>query len=639
MHILRRWGFWLLAAPLAAQIGGSGTVKGTVFDATGAVVPSAAVTAINLATGVENRRETTGAGLYVIAPLPAGTYRLTAAAAGFRTLVQENVVVDALGTVELNLRIELGATAESVTVSAAPPELSTADARMGQTVRNEMYTALPLSMGNGSPRNPAAFIYLMPGVQEGGTFGFINGGQSFSKDVYLEGLPITDAVRQGESRALQFAVSVEAVEQFQVETSGQSVEFNGQGSENYTIKSGTNQLHGAMYEYFRNTVLDARGFFSPTRPQQNQNQFGFTIGGPIKRNKIFFFGAYDGYRYRVATAYQFVTLPTLKMRAGDFSELTAGIFDPASTSCPGGANCTRQLFAGNLIPASRISPASKFFQEPLPAPTHSGIANNFLSNNKGVGFNNVNVNVKVDLNASDRHRFSVLFSRGSHNQSSAIRGNPAPLPLPYVVTRVVDEVPTVGQLKHTWVINTAMMNQISYGASRLWVPITNPTIDGKWVERAGIKGLPPGDATQSFPEVAFNGTNSPLGWRGTDARPFLDALNNFSFQDNFQWIRGNHSVKAGFQHQRLQDNYRARWDGTLFIATFANAQTAGFNSGTLNNNSGNSYASYLLGTLSSATVNEDSVVTSGARYRNYAWWAGDDWKATRNLTLNIGLRH
>lgn len=335
---------FLLVFRLAAQIGGAGTIKGTVFDPSGAVIPNAVVTATNLATGVETKRETTAAGLYVLAPLPAGVYKLTAAAAGFRTVVQEHVVVDALATVEVNLKLEVGATTESVTVTAAPPELNTADPRMGQTIRNEMYTALPLSMGNGNPRNPAAFIYLMPGVQEGGTFGFINGGQSFSKDVYIEGLPITDAVRQGESRALQYGVSVEAVEQFQVETSGQSVEYNGQGSENYTIKSGTNQLHGSLYEYFRNTVLDARGFFAPTRPQQNQNEFGFTIGGPIRRNKVFFFGAYDGYRYRVATDYRFVSIPTLKMRAGDFSELPVAIFDPATTACPGGANCSRQAF-------------------------------------------------------------------------------------------------------------------------------------------------------------------------------------------------------------------------------------------------------------------------------------------------------
>ena len=223
------------------------------------------------------------------------------------------------------------------------------------------------------------------------------------------------------------------------------------------------------------------------------------MGGPIRRNRTFFFGSYNAYRYRVATDYQFVTIPTMKMRAGDFSELPVAIYDPDTTSCPGGANCTRQPFPGNVVPAGRISPASKFFQEPMPQPTHPGIANNFLNNNKGVGFNNVNVNVKGDVNASEVHRFSAFFSRGSHNQSSPIRGNPVPLPLPYVVTRVVDEVPTVGQVKHTWVMKASMLNQISFGVSRLWVPITNPTVDdGKWVEKAGIKGLLKGDATE-FP--------------------------------------------------------------------------------------------------------------------------------------------
>ncbi|MGC4060524.1 MAG: carboxypeptidase-like regulatory domain-containing protein [Aquabacterium sp.] len=148
-------------------------------DASGAVVPGATITATHVQTGVENKRQSTDAGLFVVAPLPPGAYQVNISASGFRPYLQKEVIIDALGTVEMTVKLEVGATSDSVTVNDTPPELNTADPRMGQTVRNEMYTALPLAMGGGSPRNPAAFIYLMPGVQEGGTFGFINGGQSF----------------------------------------------------------------------------------------------------------------------------------------------------------------------------------------------------------------------------------------------------------------------------------------------------------------------------------------------------------------------------------------------------------------------------------------------------------------------------
>jgi len=620
-----------------AQIGGGGTITGTITDPSGAVIPGATVVATNVATGVATARQTTVAGVYVITPLPAGRYRVSASAQGFQTQTQENVVVDAGGMVGLNFTLQVGSTTEQVTVTAAPPELGTVDARLGQTMRNEMYTALPLAM-SGSPRNPQAFAFLLPGVQEGGRWGFISGGQSFSKDVYLEGVPLTDAVQQGEGRALTLGVSVEAVEQFQVETSGQAVEFQGQGSENYTLKSGTNEFHGSLYEYFRNTLMDARGFFAPRRSAQRQNEFGFTIGGPIKRNRIFFFGSYAGYRYRVETDYRFASVPTLKQRTGDFSELPVLIYDPLTTNCPGGTNCSRQPFPGNVIPSHRLSKISRFLQDPLPPPTHPGIVSNYLAN-LPIGFNNDNTNNKVDISATEEHRFSIVFTRGRRKQSNEYRGNPLPLPLPYTVTRVVDEVPTVGQVKHTWVITPTLLNQASFGASRLYVPIRNPTVAGKWAERAGIKGLPPGDATESFPETSFTGPNSPTSWRGTDARPFLDALNNFTLQNSLQWIQGRHSLKFGFQHQRLQDNFRDRWDGTLFIARFSNLQTAGFSpTGTILSGTGNAYASYLLGALNSATVVEDYVVTSGARFRNYAWWLQDDLKVTTKLALNLGLR-
>ena len=147
-------------------------------------------------------------------------------------------------------------------VTAAPPPLATADARLGQTIRNEVYTALPLVMNTGGPRDPTAFMFLMPGVQSIGRWGNVMGGQDFTTDMYVEGIPITNAVVQGEGRNLSFGFSVEAVDQFQVETSGTAVTFNGQGASNYVVKSGTNTFRGSGFEFFRNKALDAKAFFA-----------------------------------------------------------------------------------------------------------------------------------------------------------------------------------------------------------------------------------------------------------------------------------------------------------------------------------------------------------------------------------------
>jgi Carboxypeptidase regulatory-like domain len=631
----------LISSSIArAQIGGAGSIQGVITDPTGAVIPGATVVATNVATGVKTTRQTTATGFYVLSPLPPGEYSVSVSATGFQSLIQGKVIVDALGTVGLNLTLQIGATTDTVTVDAAPAQLSTADARLGTTVRNELYTALPLSMGQSGigagPRNPGAFIYLLPGVQEGNRWGMINGAQGFSKDVFVEGIPITDAIQQGEGRSINLGVSVEAIEQFQVETSGTGVEYNGQGSENYVIKSGTNQFHGSLFEYFRNTVLDARPFFSPTRPKENQNEFGGTIGGPIIKNRLFFFAVYDGWRYRVQTDARFVTVPTVKMRQGDFSELPVPIYD--TITFPDGTYI-RIPFDGNIIPPDRISPISKFLQAQLPLPTRPGIQNNYLGQ-LPVGYNNDNYTLKVDLNLTESHRLSVLFARGKRSQSGPYREVTAPLPLPYTNTRQVEEIPTVAQVKHNWTISPTLLNQISFGFNRLFIPIENVTVDGKWTERAGLTGLPPGEARDAFPETSFGGPNVPTNWRGTDSRDFLDANNNFTFQDSLQWVRGNHSLKFGFQHQRLHDNFRARDTGTLFSSNFSNTQTAGFSpTGTLLANTGNAYASFLLGLVNSATVNEDYFVGVGARYYNYAFWVQDDFKVTPRLTLNLGLRY
>ncbi len=656
-------GVFLMTPNNAAAQSGSGIINGTVTDSSGAAIPGATVIARNLATGVETTRQTTDSGLYVITPLPPGEYSVTVKANGFKSLIQEKVIVDAVGSVSINVTLNAGEITESVTVENAPTQLNTTDSRLGTTIRNELYTRLPLAMGTAvagsgigqGPRNPGAFIFLLPGVSEGNRWGTINGAQGFSKDVFIEGVPITDPIQQGEGRTISLGVSVEAVEQFQVETSGTGVEFNGQGSENYTIKSGGSQFHGSGFEYLRNDKFNARGFFPAVRPIERQNEFGFTFGGPILKKKLFFFVAYDLWRYRVISPTQFASVPTLKMRTGDFSELPVPIYDPLTTvAVPGGfvrtqfSDPTRATAANplglNIIPLNRISSISKYFQSFLPLPTNGALQNNFLGQ-VPVAYNNDTFNLKIDYNLTENQRLSGVYTYGKRSQPGAYRevSSTVPqtvLPLPYTETRLVTEIPTVFQLKHSWSINSNLVNTFSFGFNHFFVPITNATSEGKYASTSGLTGLPAGDASDAFLEAAFAGANAPSGWRGTGARDFEDNNYNYTFQDSLLWVKGKHSFKFGFQYQRTADHTKTNDTGSLLTTSFSNLQTAGFNTaGGLLNATGNAYASFLLGALNSATVNEDAVVLTVAKFSSYAWWAADDYKVNSRLTLNLGLRY
>jgi hypothetical protein len=267
----------LVAAGSAfAQVGGTGSIQGAVTDPSGAVIAGAAVTATNVATGVETARKTTESGFFVLPVLPAGEYTVTVKATGFQTLTQTRVIVDALATVGLNTKLQIGEASQAVTVGAEPSILKADDVALGSSMQNQVYDALPLAM-NGAARDPSAFAGLALGVSNyttqpaGPSTGSFNGGQTYQNEVYIEGLPLTSAGTESDTRNLAFGVSVEAVDQFQVETSGAKAMYEGQGVSNYVFKSGTNQFHGGVFEYFRNTDFDARGFFALTTPIEHQN--------------------------------------------------------------------------------------------------------------------------------------------------------------------------------------------------------------------------------------------------------------------------------------------------------------------------------------------------------------------------------
>jgi hypothetical protein len=642
----------LLATPARAQMGGSGSIQGTVLDSSGGIVVGASVVATNVDTGVEAKRVTNKAGLYVISPLTAGTYTVTVSSKGFKSIVQNQVVVDANATAAVNATLSAGLE-EEVTVADIAPPINTTDARLGTTVRSEVYSALPLVMPNGGPRNPISFMFLQPGMQNIGRWGNAMGGQDFTNEVYVDGVAITNATTQGEGRNLSFGVSVEAIDQFQVETSGTAVSFGGQGSSNFVIKSGGNDLKGAVYSYLRGSGLDAPGFFAlrdasgaKIKPETSQKEFGFTLSGPIRKNKVFFFVSYAGYRDTRETQPQLTTIPTLAFRNGDFSALLPTIiYDPATTRPnPGGTGFIRDPFPGNIIPPSRISPQSKFFQSLLPQPINSSIANNY-SGSLPTGFQNDSGTVKLDASLTAKHQVSLLLSHGKNQQATSYTGGQSAtganvVPLPYTNTRLVEQIPSLGTLKHTYLLGSRMVNQLSLGASRLEVPIINATIDGDWGTKGGLTGLPAGEAASSFPEVTFNGPNVPVQWRGTDSRAFYERLWNYSLTDNLQMTFGRHSVTAGLQYQRLISYQRERSYGSLVAFTFSNNQTAGFNAaGTLNTASGNAYASYLLGEVNTTSIIEDAIGETKGIMPTYAVWLQDNFKVTTRLALNLGLRY
>jgi hypothetical protein len=662
--------FCLLGLPQAAhaQAGGKGTLQGTVADSTGAIIPGATVTVTETSTGVTTSQKTTGGGFYAISSLDPGLYTITVSANGFSKYVQQNVRLDALQVFGVNVSLTPGGASETVTITAAPPPLNTTNGTLGNTIENETYEALPLNI-NGAPRDPTAFVFLTAGVASSSApYGSFNGGQGYHNEDYIEGLAVTNAAAAGggNTASISRGASVDAVDQFQVQTSGTSAAYQGQGIQNYTLKSGSNQFHGRAFEYFRNTVLDTWGYFSkaqinpatgaPSKPVERQNEYGGTFGGPILRKKLFFFFSYDAERYLKGSNPSYLTVPTVAQRNGDFS--AAGnqpIYDPLTTACTG-STCTRSQFVSdgsnvgiaagtkNVVPLSRFSPQMLYYLKFIPQPSNASLLNNYLAG-FNTGFNYYKLSTKVDWDVSPKNRVTFLFLTGNRAANPPCCDG-AGLPPPFTNTVGNFQLYPTGVIEDTYTINDHLINQFKYGVVRSSGYSTNPAGDqpSYAATAAGITNILPGQASQVAPRFGLSGNNAGTSLGGTansNNQANSEYGDSFVLYDTMQFVRGNHSMSYGGQYEWLEDNDTSLTTGTYLNINYATAETANFtaNSNVPLSTTGASYASFLLGAVdNSSEVDQRQVLTTGARFYAFSPFFQDDWKVNKKLTLNLGLR-
>jgi hypothetical protein len=657
---------------LQAQSTSGGGIQGTVTDSKGAVIAKAQITATNTDTGVAFTRESTSTGYYSIAPLPVGTYNVEVVAKGFQRLLQENIDVDNASMHGLNLTLTVGGGETTITITDQPPYMDTTDATLGGTIENQLYSSLPLSM-NGGPRDPTAFQYLMPGVQENpanntnagstaGSSGIYGGtGQNNLNQNYVEGVPVSDISAQGSGTAISNAVSVDAVNQFSVQTSGSSTSFGGAGSTNYTINSGGNQLHGTVFDFIRNTDFDTWGYFSKVansagygeKPGEHQNSYGGSLSGPILKDKLFFFGSYEGFRYtKISNTPAYITIPTMDNRAGNFTDslgsVNAQLADPTYT-----LSGTRPAFQGmlngvptfNVVPAAQFSPITTALQAELPLPTNLSTFQNYLAI-LPLSNNDYTVDVKIDYTLNSKNKFSILGLGGLLGYGGAPNyANYSQLPIPYAAGTYGNQKTATGVVSYVYIASQSLINTFKYGFTRNWgegfaltkgTPYTSTT--------AGITNLPVGNGANNFPDVQFNadsGPTAPCNWNtsscgsgsGASNSTGPNGRNTYTALDNLTWIKNRHNVTFGAQVQWEETNIGGYggYSSTISLVTHGE-DTAG-------PGNGSTYASFLLGAIETDNVSTQTIQDVGGRYRPMALYIQDNWQVSPKLTLNLGIRY
>lgn len=686
--------FLFLHTTLSFAQADAGSVSGTVKDQTGAVIPRASVTLTNEGTNISRSVETDTSGLYMFSPVRIGTYTVSVSKTGFDTVRHPGITVNIQQNSVVPFTLRPGRITQTVEVTGAAPILETSGGAVRQVVGAREINDLPL---NG--RNYTFLAHLVAGVtqmqrdnrglQDSGSFA-ANGTTYAQTNYVLNGIDNNNTQPDligGSTYAVR--PPIDALQEFTVQTSNYSAEFGRAGGAvvNATLKSGTNQYHGDVYEFIRNDALDAADFFENAGNQKKgkfrQNQFGITLGGPVTipgvyhgKDKTFFFVDYEGTRIRQGLP-EVETVPTLAERASGFTDLSdlianqpgttspdllgrtfplGQVFDPATTRpvsagqvdpftslMATGTGYVREPFSGNMIPSNRIDPNAVKLLDLFPLPTGSGLFNNYSASPVMKRDTN-SFDARIDENISDRDQTFVTFD---YNHTGMIK----PPPFAGIAsggsdfTQASDSFTALtAAWSETHVFSPTMINEFRVGFTRSTTPFQQFGANNLGIpEQFGIQGIPQVPGNGGLPSMAV-GFYTRLGVWGF--LPTFKNSNVWDLRENLTRVQSSHTLKMGFEYQ---NNFIP-----FLIPPFPRGNFAfnGLYTSIPGANQGTTGPAQFLLTPIAATVpngidnvgganqvNASNAVNSTEVRHYYAAYFQDDWKTTSKLTLNLGIRY
>ncbi len=637
-NIIKMAAFLTLALlPVAAQTT-SGSIVGTVTDTSGAIVPGASVTITNVDTGSTTKTTTDSSGNYVVTPLPVGHYSVTVEAQGFKKSVSGGITLNVQDRIGVNVVLEVGQITETVEVVGAAPALQTDTSYLGQVVESQKIVDLPLN-GRFFTRLAvltAGTLPTAPGARDERTGGFsANGVRPYQNNYLLDGIDNNSLSEDLTNEAsFVYGPSPDAISEFKVQTNSMSAEFGRSGGAvmNVTIKSGTNGFHGSVFEFLRNSKLDAKNFFDPATgptPPFKQNQFGAAVGGPVElpgysgKNRTFFFTDYQGTRIRTAHTF-LATLAPVPWRTGNFTGFNK-VLDPD----------THQAFPNNQIPTSRFDPASLKLIALMPSPSvpgsvsASGVANNYLSN--PVEPNNTDQgDVRIDHRVSDK---DSLFARFSMSDQTLTPPAAIPPPLSAAAFSSGDWTNNTrtAVFSETHIFSPRVISEFRAGYTRLRTERLQFNSGENLSATIGIPGIPFTDGNGGLPRFGVSGLTN---FGSATYQPTREFENVYHFIETVTVIKGRHTMKFG-----------AEWKPIVNFSILQPPTPRGrlnFNGNFTRdsadrNNTGMAFADFALGRVNSAQLS--SFINDTFQQPGYFFYAQDDIKLTSKLTLNIGLRY